>query len=271
MPDHGEGPDTTSASQTQWTLSASARKPVPDLVQDRVVRLIDSGELAVGDRLPTEPELARLLGVARSSVRTALQRLQARGVLEVNRGRGWFVSSTAPASRQLPDALTGPDFDLLEVMEVRISLEAAAVALAATRLSSSDCDEIAKLSRDHRDAQHDKAESLLATDEAFHRAIVAGTGNTYLLALYDSLTPLMADWRSRSFTTQEIHRRSARDHDQIVWQLRRGDEMGARLAMTGHLLGQYDVIESESRTRGSRPEHGRPNLATFVDDDSDRR
>ena len=85
----------------------------------------------------------------------------------------------------------------------------------------------------------------------------------------------MAEWRAHSFTTPEIHRRSARDHDQILWQLRRGDEMGARLAMSGHLLGQYDAIETEGRQlradRESRTENDRPSLSTFVDGDGDRR
>src|SRR5689334_581144 len=83
-----DGADEVDATQL-WSLP-NARRPVPELVEERVLELLRSGELSVGDRLPNEPELARLLGVGRSSVRTGLQKLQNLGVVEVNRGRGWF-------------------------------------------------------------------------------------------------------------------------------------------------------------------------------------
>jgi GntR family transcriptional regulator, transcriptional repressor for pyruvate dehydrogenase complex len=237
-----------SSDADRWVLPPS-RRPVPELVCDRVLELVRSGDLAAGSRLPTEPELARLFGVARSSVRTGLQRAEARGIVEVNRGIGWFVTSEPlrSASDLMRDRLAGEDFDIVDVMEVRIALESTAAALAASRADRGALDDILKLSRAHQEADHDDAASLLRTDEEFHGAIVEASGNRYLQTLYEMVTPLISEWREGSYTSPAVHDRSVNDHNQIAVQLRRGDEVGARIAMTTHLLGLYKGIVRERR------------------------
>ena len=232
---------------TRWALAPAARKPVPDLIGDHLLAMVRAEELAPGDRLPTEPELARLMGVARSSVRTALQHHEARGVVEVNRGRGWYVSAGADRSAAdlMLDRLAGQQFDLADVMEVRIALESLAVGLAATRAPSGTLEGIAKLARDDRETDADDRAALLRNDEEFHGEIVAAAGNDYLSALYEMLTPVVAEWRERSFTSNEVNDRSAADHNQIATLLRRRDEVAARLAMSAHLLGQYRGMARE--------------------------
>lgn len=251
----------------RWTLSPTSRKPVPDLVGDRVLELIRGGEITPGDRLPTEPDLARHMGVARSSVRTGLQRLEARGVVQVERGRGWFVSPEPDRSAAdlMLDRLAGREFDPVEVMEVRIALESTAAALAAARAPRGTLDGIAKLARAHQEADPDDAATVLHTDEEFHEAIVDASGNAYLRALYGMVTPLIADWRERSFTSAEVHDRSAADHNQISVQLRRKDEVGARLAMTTHLLGLYQGMAREQRASGRGEDPPRAALSAYVD------
>jgi GntR family transcriptional regulator, transcriptional repressor for pyruvate dehydrogenase complex len=254
----------------RWTLSPSARKAVPDLVGDRVLEMVQAGELAPGDRLPTEPELARLMGVARSSVRTALQRLEARGVVEVNRGRGWFVSAEPERSAAdlMLDRLASRHFDLADVMEVRIALECTAVALAAARAPSGTLDWIAKLARDDRETDAEDRATLLRTDEEFHGEIVAAAGNDYLRTLYEMLTPLVAEWRERSFANADVHDRSAADHNQIATLLRRRDEVASRIAMSSHLLGQYRGMARE-RTAERGEETPAATSAAYVDVDDE--
>ena len=101
---------------TRWALAPAARKPVPDLIGDHLLAMVRAEELAPGDRLPTEPELARLMGVARSSVRTALQRLEARGVVEVNRA-ATEISLRASSGRSRVFASIGPTGKLLTMGE----------------------------------------------------------------------------------------------------------------------------------------------------------
>jgi GntR family transcriptional repressor for pyruvate dehydrogenase complex len=249
-----------------WTLSGGSRKSVPELVEERVLELVRSGELGRGDRLPNEPELARLFGVARSSVRTGLQRLQGIGVVEVNRGRGWFVSGEPgqQATERMRERIVEHEFALLDVLETRIALEAEAAALAAARATTGQLDQIAKLARSHQDvAGHDR-EALLETDEAFHAAIVEASGNRHLQAMYGTIPSLIADFRRDLYASPELHDRSGIDHNQIAVQLRRRDEVGARLTMTSHLMCTY---KAAVRERGRVDGVGRQaaEVSTFVD------
>jgi GntR family transcriptional repressor for pyruvate dehydrogenase complex len=230
-----------------WTLSGGSRRSVPELVEERVLELVRSGELHRGDRLPNEPELARLFGVARSSVRTGLQRLQGIGVVEVNRGRGWFVSGEPgqQAAERMRDRIDEHEFDLLDVLETRMALEGEAAALAATRATPGQLDGIAKLSRGHQDVAPGDREALLETDEAFHAAIVEASGNRHLQTLYSTIPPLIADFRRGLYDSPDLQDRSGIDHNQVVVQIRRHDEVGARLTMTSHLMCTYKAAVRE--------------------------
>ena len=68
------------------------RRPLPVQVRDEVLESIRDQRLKVGERLPSEPELAERTGVARTTVREALKLLQKEGFLEVRPGQGWFVA-----------------------------------------------------------------------------------------------------------------------------------------------------------------------------------
>jgi GntR family transcriptional regulator, transcriptional repressor for pyruvate dehydrogenase complex len=152
--------------------------------------MIQSGELPPGSRLPSESQLAIQLGLSRSGIREAVKVLESARVLEVRRGDGTFVTSLAPGL-----LLEGVGFavellqgdTLLEVMEVRRLLEPAATGLAARRISDDQLDELADLLRQMQD-RADDAEGLMQADLAFHRVVIASTGNETLTSLLDGLS-----------------------------------------------------------------------------------
>lgn len=226
-----------------WALSPDSRRPLPELIEERLRELIEEGTLSPGDRLPTEPELAADMQVARSSLRTALQRLQIRGIVEVVRGRGWYVRSANTAVDEAPPSwVIDRRFSDSDLLEVRIALETTAASLATLRASAGELDDLAKLSEAHKAASSTDRDELLATDEAFHEAVVKASHNHFLEHLYQTLVPLLRPHRIHSYTSREVHFRSANDHNQLVMFLRRRDEVAARTAMTTHLLGLYDDL-----------------------------
>ena len=76
-------------------LSTSLQnKSVVENIIDKIISAIIAGELAPGDQLPTEIELCRDLGVGRNSVREAIKKLEAYGVVYIKRAEGTFVSET---------------------------------------------------------------------------------------------------------------------------------------------------------------------------------
>lgn len=68
-----------------------SRGLLSDEVVKEVQRLLATQKLKPGDQLPAERELAEMLGVSRTVVRDAIQRLAGLGILEIQRGKGTFV------------------------------------------------------------------------------------------------------------------------------------------------------------------------------------
>jgi GntR family transcriptional repressor for pyruvate dehydrogenase complex len=177
---------------------------VTDEAIGRIKEMIVSGELAPGDRLPKEADLADRLGLSRNSLREAVKALSLIHVLDVRQGDGTYVTSLEP--RLLLDAITyvvdfHRDDTVLEFLEVRRILEPAATAMAACRMSDADVDELrgilALLGRDPT------VEDLVANDLEFHRRIAVGSSNSVLASLIDSLSGPTARARIWRGLTQE--------------------------------------------------------------------
>ncbi len=152
--------------------------------------MIQSGELPPGSRLPPEHQLATQMGLSRSGVREAVKVLEAARVLDVRRGDGTYVTSLAPALLLegvgvAVELLQGET--LLEVMEVRRLLEPAATGLACIKATDAQLAEVEALLQRMRDAADDP-EALMLADTAFHRAVIASTGNETLTSLLDGLS-----------------------------------------------------------------------------------
>src|SRR5689334_24706893 len=174
---YGDRMDQEIDTDARFDLRKDAGRPLPEIIADKVQELIDGGVYRPGRRIHAEADLTRRWTVARSSLRTALQRLETLGVLESKHGRGWYVRRGAPPSgRELSEAFGGGEHDIADLLEVRIGLEGLAASLAAIRATEGEIEDIAKLSRQHEEAAADR-EALLATDRAFHDAIVRAARN----------------------------------------------------------------------------------------------
>ena len=84
-----------------WAVAERSPKPAWVQIEEQLADRIESGELAAGERLPPERELADALGVSRMTVRQALASLAARGMVERGVGRGTFVSEADKVTHDL--------------------------------------------------------------------------------------------------------------------------------------------------------------------------
>ncbi|MFE7580818.1 FadR/GntR family transcriptional regulator [Streptomyces gardneri] len=156
----------------------------------RIREMIRSGQLPPGAKLPPEAQLAAELGLSRNLMREAVKVLTVSRVLEIRRGDGTYVTSLAP--RLLLEGLSSAvellsGETLRELTETRRLLEPAATALAATRITDEGLAEVAEHLDAMRAAQH-HPERLNAHDAAFHRAVVAATGNETLSTLLEGIS-----------------------------------------------------------------------------------
>lgn len=169
---------------------ASALRPVRvtsavDEVADRLLTAIAVGDFLPGERLPAERELTTLLHVSRPTVREAVARLQALGVIEIRRGRngGAYVrdswtESTAAAVRHtlLP---RWEEFE--QLFDLRSLVEGMVAATAARRRGPKDLDPMRDALNAYLSARTPRDEQ--AADSAFHRAVCAATGNPQIVLL----------------------------------------------------------------------------------------
>lgn len=166
-------------------LGPIARSTVVDAVAERIRGEILSGRLQPGARLPSERELALALGINRLTLRAALGRLEAVGLVATRHGAGTLVTSWRErAGLDALGALAGvfqPDdpasLELLgSILELRRILAAEAIALAAERHTPEDLEEIERIAAGQQANAGDPI-ALARGDISFQRAIIRASGN----------------------------------------------------------------------------------------------
>lgn len=232
----------------------------------RIRALIQSGKLPPGSKLPPEQQLAAELGISRSPMREAVKALAVARVLDVRRGDGTYVTSLAPAvlleglglAVELMQGHT-----LLELTEVRRLLEPVATGLAATRVTSGQLAEI----RGHLDAMHAASadvELLNKHDAAFHRAVVAATGNETLTTLIDGISSGTLRARVwRGMVESNAPDRTLAEHEAIYAALAEGDANLAQAAALVHISTTerwLRRVHGAGQTTGDTPDENRDAL-----------
>ncbi|MFD1933557.1 MULTISPECIES: GntR family transcriptional regulator [Nonomuraea] len=196
------------------------RSPLRDQIRQLVLEGLVSGRWAPGDRL-VERRIAAELAVSQAPVREALRELEALRLVESSPNRGARVRAFSRA-------------DLREVYHVRAGLEE-----TAARLGAPDVEALER----HTALLHAAAAAGSLDDQvrhgvAFHREIVAASGNQLLLSVWESLGIEVWTHVSIRLFRAELHENAA-DHEPIVEAFRRGDPEVGRLVRE-HVLGYAD-------------------------------
>lgn len=192
-------------SLAQITTAFTAHTQMSATVQavvDTLFGRIRSGEYGVDERLPSERTLASDLGVARNTVREALEVLETHGFIRRRAGSGSFVNpqtrGTTPESSHSEIAATSSPLDL---QVIRGILEPDMVRLAVVNMPPRDIEALGEILSD-MEAVHTDADAFVRIEEAFYRKIAAGTGNPLIAGCYD----LVLDACRQSFRTAQLRR-----------------------------------------------------------------
>jgi DNA-binding GntR family transcriptional regulator len=175
-----------------------------------VKRRIVANELLSGTKL-AEDGLAKELGVSRTPVREALNRLTQDGLVTVSPGRGAFVATFSVD-------------DMVQLLEIREALEGMAARLASGRMTKKTLTKLRELLEAgmlERESSGDTG--YLTADREFHEAIALACGNRHLSRLMRSLRDRIQMLRYRSVTLPGRARKSFHEHLQIIDALSRRD------------------------------------------------
>ncbi len=181
------------------------RRTISSEIRAQLLEAIRTGELAPGSPVPAERQLCEQFGVARTSVREAIQGLTASGYLE-RRGNRPVVAERLPEIRLTGSSATLDDRKALvrQLFEVRRTIEPAMSELAARRASPEERADIADLAA----RSTDQLDEFRTIDRGFHTAISRACGNPLLQEVYGkTLAALFDSGELASLLYAEINRR----------------------------------------------------------------
>lgn len=226
------------------------RETLADQIYGRVLELIAAGQIAEGDKLPSEHQISQRFSVSRPVVREALARLRDDGIIVARHGIGSFVRRRPPQG--LIDFAGADDVaGLMRCMEARLAVEPASARFAALRATPDDLHRIetslAQLEKVMRDRQ-----PLSEVDFDFHMAIARASSNEIFprmlettrgqmlaaIGVAQTLTRIGTDARIETVITE---------HRQIAEAIRARDGEGAALLMAYHLTQARQRVTDQGR------------------------
>ncbi len=210
-------------------------------VEHQMRSAILSGEFKVGERLPSEAELAKAFGVSRSTIREALHALKTSGLITTTPGAtgGSFVEGVDHHSlaerfgEALANVVQLGTLSYEEVADVRRLLEIPAARLAAQNRRPEDLNKLNDLIEHEKNAEAGDPE-VPALNASFHRVVADASGNRMLAALVSALHRVTLPLSSIE-TSAALGRESVNQHIRIATAVRESDPTAAEIAMTEHL------------------------------------
>ena len=181
--------------------SIIVKSSIPKQIAEQLREAIVSGHFKIGERLPTEDELAQRFGVSRPSVREALKRLAAQNLVRARRGPtgGNFV--VQPSYDELATSLSGAAtllvgmgaLDIVEIIEARRVLQGSCLEMTLQNATEENIVDIETALKRQQDLDISD-EAFCQADVAFHRALVDASGNGMLrfvmYTLIEALVPV---------------------------------------------------------------------------------
>lgn len=240
----------TRANQLVREVVLSPIPPIGGLVAQTVRRLgeaVSLGIFPVGERLPAEADLAERLGISAMTLREALAIMREAGYLETRRGRtgGTYIN---------PHALTIPERDRLagspplsvefahDLTEYRIAIGAHSAALAATRATAEEREELRRLIEEVEVAQ--QFGEFRKSDASFHVLIASCSRSPRLVKAEADLQTEINQLAKGAFEVGPHWRHATNDeHREILAAIESGSPELARERMTAHLRSTLEAVE----------------------------
>ena len=237
----------TDAADTLAAIAPVARSSVVDAVSDRLRNEILAGRIAAGSRLPSERELSLALGVNRLTLRAALARLEAMGLVVTRHGSGtevasWQENAGLEALGMVMASLEQGEPAWVELLtsllEVRRILVAEAVALAAERHNAEDIAIMQRVAAEQTSRLGDPL-AFARGDLAFQRAVLRAAKNVGFELMLNSSARFPEEQPQLMETLYDKREDSLPFYGIVIDLIKSRDGAGARDALR-HAFGAMD-------------------------------
>jgi len=219
-----------------------------------------NGRFKIGDRLPTEEELAQRYEVSRPSVREALKRLAAQNLVRARRGPSGGNFVVKPSYDELSASLSGAAtllvgmgaLDISEIIEARRVLQGGCFHLAIKNVHAAHTEKIEKALRRQSDPEISD-EAFCQADVAFHRAMIDATDNGMLRFVMYTVIEALIPVTNMIITVVRDRRRIIFLHQTMLNALTAADS--EKLAnslddLLDYLLEQFAVVQEKKIRKG---------------------
>lgn len=220
---------------------------ISDAKAQKILDLIESGSLKVGDRLPGQRDLAKQMQIGRSSLREAIRYLEVLGVLETRPGLGTYVISDKAKTLDYPldRWLIENRDDVYMVFEAREAVEAKAAELASKRAKQEDIKKLEEILMKMEIAiKNNDFQEITNQDLAFHNSICHASYNNFLCQIADSIQSALMKSREAVLILPGRANRSLDEHYEILKAIKESDTKLANAAMKRHLKFAVSEVSS---------------------------
>lgn len=231
--------------------SADVKQPVTRQIISTFKQLMSQGSLSPGSRLPAERDLARALGVGRSSLRQALKVLEIMGVITQHVGNGTYLKTGASSilAEPMEFLILMDGISFHEVMEARLIVEPELAARAASRTTAEDLTKLQRALRAMEESGKDRVR-LTEQDLLFHRAIFDAAGNRLCSLMFSVLHKSVHKLIELTSKMVDLEH-TLKFHKRIYAAIARKDPESARQRMLEHLEDVEGLLirSNEDRAR----------------------
>lgn len=217
-----------------------------DLIITQIRDLISSGAVKPGEKLPPERKLAEHLGVSRSHVRDAINKLQIYGIVKIIPQSGTIVTGLGLVALEglITDILKIEDTDFKSLVDTRILLEREAARLAAIHRTEDDLVQL-NIALKQYEEKLDLTDVAVEEDLLFHIKIAEASKNSVLKSLMMIITPdIVKSFLKLKVCSESNNRKTIAEHQEILNMISAKDPEGAVKAMQSHLIDITDFSKS---------------------------
>jgi GntR family transcriptional repressor for pyruvate dehydrogenase complex len=231
-----ENPSRTTFEMLKQLKTIKKQRLYENIVA-QIHNVIEKGEFQVGDKLPTERELALTFGVSRHSVREAIRTLEQQAVVKSTPGSGTFIGPGKGDSvvNFLARSILGERDKLADIFVFRRMIEPEIAYLAAQNASEDDIRDLEENLNEQQENVLNK-QLYIKLDIRFHYLLAKSTGNSILARIGENINNLLSSCRDEMFYQDKKRTtNSFCAHEKIFKAVQEGDAESARALMLNHI------------------------------------